>query len=79
VLFRGMQPGTIEASDAAVVGSSAPSGKRSNERTFSSRCCPTSQDNEMHVWVADIAPGAATGPHSHPTPRFVFVLEGAVF
>jgi hypothetical protein len=27
------------------------------------------KDNEMHVWVADLAPGAATGRHSHPTPR----------
>ena len=36
------------------------------------------QDNEMHVWVADIAPGAATGRHSHPTPRFVYVIEGTV-
>ena len=36
------------------------------------------QDNEMHVWVADIAPGAATGRHSHPTPGFVYVIEGAV-
>jgi quercetin dioxygenase-like cupin family protein len=36
------------------------------------------KDHEMHVWVADIAPGAATGRHSHPTPRFVYVLEGAV-
>jgi quercetin dioxygenase-like cupin family protein len=36
------------------------------------------KDNEMHVWVADIAPGGATGRHSHPTPRFVYVLEGAV-
>ena len=36
------------------------------------------KDNEMHVWVADIAPGAATGRHSHPTPRFVYVLVGAV-
>jgi quercetin dioxygenase-like cupin family protein len=36
------------------------------------------QDSEMHVWVADIAPGAATGRHSHPTPRFVYVIEGAV-
>jgi quercetin dioxygenase-like cupin family protein len=32
----------------------------------------------MNVWVADIAPGAATGKHTHPTPRFVYVLEGAV-
>jgi quercetin dioxygenase-like cupin family protein len=36
------------------------------------------QDNEMHVWVADVAPGAATGRHTHPTPRFVYVIEGAV-
>lgn len=36
------------------------------------------KDNEMHGWIADIAPGAATGRHSHPTPRFVYVLEGAV-
>jgi quercetin dioxygenase-like cupin family protein len=35
-------------------------------------------DKEMHIWVADIAPGAATGRHTHPTPRFVYVLEGAV-
>src|SRR5262245_22007939 len=34
--------------------------------------------SEMNVWVADLAPGAATGKHSHPTPRFVYVLEGAV-
>jgi quercetin dioxygenase-like cupin family protein len=32
----------------------------------------------MNVWVADIAAGAATGRHSHPTPRFVYVIEGAV-
>jgi quercetin dioxygenase-like cupin family protein len=36
------------------------------------------KDNEMHVRVADIPPGAATGRHSHPTPRFVYVLESAV-
>jgi quercetin dioxygenase-like cupin family protein len=36
------------------------------------------EGKEMHVWVADIPPGAATGPHFHPTPRFVYILEGAV-
>jgi quercetin dioxygenase-like cupin family protein len=36
------------------------------------------EGKEMQVWVADIPPGAATGPHIHPTPRFVYVLEGAV-
>ena len=30
--------------------------------------------SEMQVWVADIAPGAGTGRHSHPTPRFVYVV-----
>ncbi len=36
------------------------------------------KNSEMNVWVADIAPGAATGRHSHPTPRFVYVINGAV-
>jgi len=36
------------------------------------------EGKEMQFWVADIPPGAATGPHFHPTPRFVYVLEGAV-
>lgn len=39
---------------------------------------PEMEGKEMQVWVADIPPGAATGPHFHPTPRFVYVLEGAV-
>src|SRR5215831_16426730 len=30
------------------------------------------------LWVADLPPGSATGRHSHPTPRFVYVLEGSV-
>ena len=36
------------------------------------------QGREAHMWVAEIAPGAATGRHSHPTPRFVYVIEGSV-
>ena len=39
---------------------------------------PEMEGKEMQVWVADIPPGAATGPHFHPTPRFVYVLEGKV-
>jgi len=31
-----------------------------------------------YLWLGELAPGAATGKHSHPTPRFVYVLEGAV-
>jgi quercetin dioxygenase-like cupin family protein len=33
---------------------------------------------QAHLWAAEIAPGAETGKHSHPTTRFVYVLEGAV-
>jgi quercetin dioxygenase-like cupin family protein len=36
------------------------------------------EGKEMNIWVADIAPGAQTGKHHHPTPRFVIVLEGSV-
>ena len=36
------------------------------------------EGKEMHIWTADIPPGAATGRHYHSTPRFVVVLEGSV-
>jgi quercetin dioxygenase-like cupin family protein len=39
---------------------------------------PEIKGSQMNVWVADIAPGAETGRHTHPTPRFVHVLEGTV-
>jgi quercetin dioxygenase-like cupin family protein len=31
-----------------------------------------------HLWAAEIAPGAQTRKHSHPTTRFVYVREGSV-
>ncbi len=36
------------------------------------------EGSEANMWTADIAPGAETGKHSHPTPRFVYVMEGSV-
>jgi quercetin dioxygenase-like cupin family protein len=39
---------------------------------------PEIKGSQMNIWVADIAPGAETGRHTHPTPRFVYVLEGTV-
>ncbi len=33
---------------------------------------------EAHMWVAEIEPGAKTKRHIHPTPRFVYVIEGSV-
>ena len=29
------------------------------------------EGKEAHMWVAEIAPGAETAKHFHPTPRFV--------
>ena len=39
---------------------------------------PEIKGSQMNLWVADIAPGGETGRHTHPTPRFVYVLEGTV-
>ncbi|MCC8947430.1 cupin domain-containing protein [Bradyrhizobium sp. Arg62] len=39
---------------------------------------PDLDGKDMNAWVADIPPKSSTGRHSHPTPRFVYVLEGAV-
>jgi quercetin dioxygenase-like cupin family protein len=36
------------------------------------------EGQEANMWVGVVAPGAETGAHTHPTPRFVYVLEGAV-
>src|SRR5215510_2898764 len=36
------------------------------------------EGKEAHMWVAEIAPGAATGKHSQSTPRFVYVIAGSV-
>ena len=36
------------------------------------------EGKEAHMWGAEIARGAATGTHSHPTPRFVYVMQGSV-
>ena len=36
------------------------------------------EGKEAHMWIAEVAPGGATGKHSHPTPRFVYVMEGSV-
>jgi quercetin dioxygenase-like cupin family protein len=36
------------------------------------------EGQQAHLWVGELAAGAQTGTHSHPTTRFVYVLEGAV-
>jgi quercetin dioxygenase-like cupin family protein len=39
---------------------------------------PDIKGSQMNMWIADWAPGADTGRHIHPTPRFVYVLEGTI-
>lgn len=39
---------------------------------------PEMDGKQMQVWMGELSPGAATGPHVHPTPRFVYVVGGAV-
>jgi len=36
------------------------------------------EGQQAHLWLGELAAGAETGKHSHPTTRFVYVLEGAV-
>jgi quercetin dioxygenase-like cupin family protein len=36
------------------------------------------EGQQGHLWIGEIAPGADTGRHTHPTTRFVYVLEGSV-
>jgi quercetin dioxygenase-like cupin family protein len=57
------------------VGQQAPATKRTD---LLKTALPDIEGKDMNVWVADIPPGASTGQHSHPTPRFVYVIEGAV-
>ena len=39
---------------------------------------PTPSGQDAHMWVADLDPDATTEVHSHPTTRYVYVLEGAI-
>lgn len=39
---------------------------------------PDMKDTEMHVWLGEVAPDAAISRHTHSTPRFVYILEGAL-
>ena len=39
---------------------------------------PDIKGSQMNMWIADWAPSADTGQHIHPTPRFVYVLEGTI-
>ena len=53
------------------VGQQAPVIKRTD---LLKTALPEMEGKDMNVWVADIPPSASTGRHSHPTPRFVYVI-----
>jgi quercetin dioxygenase-like cupin family protein len=57
------------------VGQQAPVIKRTD---LLKTALPEMEDKDMNIWVADIPASASTGRHSHPTPRFVYVIEDEV-
>jgi mannose-6-phosphate isomerase-like protein (cupin superfamily) len=60
---------------AATLGAQSPPVKRTDLLTAEL----TAMDHPIaYLWVGELAPGATTGRHSHPTARLVYVLEGAV-
>jgi len=65
--------GVMAALDSGTAYSQQPALKRTDLAT-----ADQSATDAGSLWIAEIAPGAATGRHTHPTPRFVYVLEGAV-
>ena len=65
--------GVMAALDSGTAYSQQPAIKRTDLAT-----ADQSATDAGSLWIAEIAPGAATGRHTHPTPRFVYVLEGAV-
>ena len=69
----------VLAITASILGSRLSTAQPpSMKRTELLRTDAAMEGKEAHLWVAEIAPGAATGNHAHPTPRFVYVIEGSV-
>ncbi len=52
--------------------------RRATSHPFAHAAHEGMDGKEAHMWIGDIAPGAATGTHRHSTPRFVYVMEGSV-
>lgn len=79
-----MKRSTVVVISIAVLGLALGAGALSAQsppvkRTDLVKADLTAMDNPVaHLWVGELAPGAATGKHAHPTARFVYVLEGAV-
>jgi quercetin dioxygenase-like cupin family protein len=39
---------------------------------------PKTDTHEVRIYAATLAPGAASAWHTHPSPPFVYVIEGAL-
>ena len=80
-MWRAILSGTIVGTALLLIGGQIAVGQQAAviKRTeLLKTALPEMQGKEMNVWVADIPPNFSTARHSHPTPRFVYVLEGAV-
>ena len=80
-MWRAILSGTILGTALFLIGGQITLGQQATaiKRTdLLKTVLPEMEGKDMNVWVADIPPNSSTGRHSHPTPRFVYVLEGAV-
>ena len=80
-MWRAILSGTILGTALFLIGGQITVGQQATaiKRTdLLKTALPEMEGKDMNVWVADIPPNSSTGRHSHPTPRFVYVLEGAV-
>ena len=80
-MWRAILSGMILGTALFLIGGQITMGQQATaiKRTdLLKTALPEMEGKDMNVWVADIPPNSSTGRHSHPTPRFVYVLEGAV-
>jgi quercetin dioxygenase-like cupin family protein len=80
-VWRAVFSGTILGSALFLAGAQTAMGQQATaiKRTdLLKTALPEMEGRDMNVWVADIPPNSSTGRHAHQTPRFVYVLEGAV-
>ena len=63
---------------ALYIGQTSPAHAQATIKRTDLAKAEQSATDEGALWIAGIPAGGATGRHTHPTPRFVYVLEGSV-
>jgi quercetin dioxygenase-like cupin family protein len=63
---------------ALYIGQTSPAHAQATIKRTDLAKADQSATEDGALWIADIPAGSATGRHTHPTPRFVYVVEGSV-